>query len=65
LRRADATLVRGSIDCLLQLASGEVRVVEFKTGRASPVHQRQLDIYVEAARALFPDVPVEGIVIHA
>jgi hypothetical protein len=32
-------------------------VVEFKTGRPRPIHQRQLDLYVDAARRLHPGAP--------
>ena len=35
-------------------------MVEFKTGAARPEHESQLAIYVEAARALFPERPVAG-----
>ena len=38
---------------------------KLKTGVPRPSHQRQLDIYVEAARALFPGVPVTGKLIYA
>jgi RecB family endonuclease NucS len=47
-------VVRGTIDCLVRKADGGLLVVEFKTGRRRPIHQRQLDLYVEAARRLEP-----------
>ena len=64
-RPSGPTILRGTIDCLVRRPDGSVAVVEFKTGQRRPAHQRQLDIYVEAARALFPDVPVEGLLLYA
>jgi ATP-dependent helicase/nuclease subunit A len=57
-------IVRGAIDCLVWKPGGDVAVVEFKTGRPSPAHRRQLDFYVRAAAALFPGVPVHGILLY-
>jgi ATP-dependent helicase/nuclease subunit A len=54
---AGAAIVRGTIDCLVHKEDGSIVVVEFKTGRPRPIHQRQLDLYVEAARRLHPDAP--------
>ena len=59
MRRADGTIVRGSIDCVLKCRDGRIQILEFKTGRSAPAHQRQLEIYRDAAVALFPDSPVE------
>jgi ATP-dependent helicase/nuclease subunit A len=58
-------IVRGTIDCIVCVPGGIVRVLEFKTGRPSPAHEQQLAIYVKAARALFPDALVEGALIYA
>ena len=57
-------ILRGTIDCLVRDAHGRVTVFEFKTGRATPEHRAQLDIYLSAARALFPGLPVEGRLIY-
>jgi ATP-dependent helicase/nuclease subunit A len=66
LRRADAGgIVRGTIDCMAQLQSGVIRVLEFKTGTPRPAHEHQLAIYVDAARALFPDTVIEGKLVYA
>jgi ATP-dependent helicase/nuclease subunit A len=65
LVRSDGTVLRGAIDALTQRASGRVDVIEFKTGRRMAEHERQLDIYVEAARALFPGADVRGHVFYA
>ena len=48
-------VLRGTIDCLVQPEDGSVVVVEFKIRDADgPSTNRQLDLYVEAARGLFP-----------
>ena len=57
-------LLRGTIDCLLQLDDGQVVVLEFKTGAPRPWHEEQLGVYVRAAQALFPDVPVSGRLVY-
>jgi ATP-dependent helicase/nuclease subunit A len=58
------TVLRGTIDCLIRRKDGSVVVVEFKSGTPAPVHRRQLDLYVAAARALFPASKVEGRLIY-
>ena len=45
-------VVRGSIDCLVRQADGRLTVVEFKSGQPRRAHQRQLELYVRAARSL-------------
>ncbi len=57
---AGPVFVRGAIDCLRRWPDGRVTVVEVKTGAARPEHEPQLALYVEAARALFPERPVDG-----
>ena len=58
-------VLRGSIDCVVVEADRWL-VLEFKTGRPSPAHQRQLDLYVGAVRAMAPDgPPVEGRLVYA
>ena len=59
-----ATILRGTIDCLVQRPDGAVTVVEFKTGARRTIHERQLSIYVRAAAALFPSSRVEGLLIY-
>ena len=57
-------VLRGAIDCLIQKDDGSIVVVEFKTGRRRSSHQQQLDVYVEAARAIFPGASVEGRLVY-
>jgi ATP-dependent exoDNAse (exonuclease V) beta subunit len=57
-------IVRGSIDCLVVQSDGSVRVLEFKTGLPRPEHARQLDLYLEAARHVFPGVNVIGELVY-
>lgn len=64
-RSPEGSIVRGTFDCLLQRTSGAIEVLEFKTGRPAPEHERQLEAYVAAAQALFPDRSVEGRLIYA
>ncbi|MGE3578406.1 MAG: UvrD-helicase domain-containing protein, partial [Vicinamibacterales bacterium] len=54
-----ATLRRGVLDCLVRAPGGPVTVLEFKTGRPRPEHQRQVAAYRAAAERLFPGVPVD------
>jgi ATP-dependent helicase/nuclease subunit A len=57
-------VVRGTIDTLVRLRNGEYVVVEFKTGRRTAAHDAQLAVYVEAARALFPETRVHGLLVY-
>jgi len=66
LRAADdrRRVLRGTVDCLIRADDGSVTVVEFKTGRPRASHQSQLDVYVEAVRALFPGASVTGRLVY-
>jgi ATP-dependent exoDNAse (exonuclease V) beta subunit len=56
---------RGTIDCVVEKPDGSILVVEFKTGRVRPIHQRQLDLYLAAARQLHPEAPaVHGALLY-
>jgi ATP-dependent exoDNAse (exonuclease V) beta subunit len=57
-------IVRGTMDCLVLTAAGEAIVVEFKTGARRVEHQRQLDLYLEAARRMFPRAAVSGRLVY-
>ncbi len=63
-RSPDGTIVRGTFDCLVERTSGEIQVLEFKTGRPAPEHARQLETYVWSAQALFPGRVVEGLLVY-
>ena len=58
-------LLRGTIDCLVLTPDAAAVVVELKTGRPRPEHDAQLELYVTAARALFPDCTVRGQLVYA
>jgi ATP-dependent exoDNAse (exonuclease V) beta subunit len=67
---SDGLRTRGSIDTLILLDPREgsvpgAIVLEFKTGARAPWHQRQLDQYVKAAKALLPGANVEGILVYS
>ncbi|MEO2195395.1 MAG: PD-(D/E)XK nuclease family protein, partial [bacterium] len=57
-------VLRGTIDCLLRREDGRLTVIELKTGAARPHHERQLSLYLDAARALFPETSVDGTVVY-
>jgi ATP-dependent helicase/nuclease subunit A len=59
-----SSVVRGTIDCLIERGDGTIVVVEFKTGAARGSHEQQLAMYVDAARRVFPDRVVEGRLIY-
>ncbi len=59
------TIVRGTIDCLVERPDGAMVVLDFKTGREHPGHRAQLDVYVAAARSIYPDRRVEGVLLYA
>ncbi len=61
----ESVVLRGSIDCLVQQENGSIVVLEFKTGKRRPAHQRQLDVYVEAAQRLFPEANVDGRLVYS
>jgi ATP-dependent exoDNAse (exonuclease V) beta subunit len=59
------TILRGTFDCLVRRRDGGVTVLELKTGNPAPEHEEQLSVYLSAARALFPGMPVEGKLVYA
>ncbi|MFQ5792760.1 MAG: UvrD-helicase domain-containing protein, partial [Acidobacteriota bacterium] len=56
-------IIRGAIDSLVLLPR-RVVVIDYKTGGSRPEHQLQMELYVEAARNMFPDRAVEGLVFY-
>lgn len=65
LLRGDGTIVRGAIDLMVEHPDGHIEVLEFKTGSPRAEHDLQLAVYLEAARALFPNVTVAGRLVYA
>jgi ATP-dependent exoDNAse (exonuclease V) beta subunit len=66
VRLASAKMIlRGTFDCLIQRRDGGMTVLELKTGKPAPEHDQQLEIYLTAARAMFPGTPVEGKLVYA
>jgi len=61
---AGREVVRGAIDCLAFLSPSEAVVFEIKTGRPAPWHRAQLDLYLAAARQLFPGTTVTGMLVY-
>lgn len=62
LTRGDQTL-RGVVDSLV-VRPDWVTVVDYKTGRSRPEHRLQMEIYLEAVVALYPDRAVEGMIFY-
>ena len=57
--------LRGTVDCLVETAPGRFTILEFKTGRARPEHQAQVDLYLQAMRQVFPDSLIDAQLIYA
>ena len=64
-RNDQAVILRGTIDCIVQQDDGSFVIVEFKTGRPHPSHQRQLELYVDAATMLYPGAPISGRLVYS
>jgi ATP-dependent exoDNAse (exonuclease V) beta subunit len=62
LARGDR-VIRGTIDALVAFP-GEVVVVDYKTGTVRTEHRMQMELYLEAARALFPEHELQGLVFY-
>jgi ATP-dependent helicase/nuclease subunit A len=56
-------VVRGVIDSLVLLPE-RVVVIDYKTGGSRPEHKMQMELYLEAARLLFPERQAEGLVYY-
>jgi ATP-dependent helicase/nuclease subunit A len=57
-------VVHGAIDSLI-VGKGRAWVLEFKSGRPDPSHERQVARYVEAVRRLLPGVEVQARLVYA
>jgi hypothetical protein len=60
----DGRVLRGTIDCLIRRPDGALVVVEVKTGPPRPEHERQLQAYLGAIRALGPAIRATGCLVH-
>jgi ATP-dependent helicase/nuclease subunit A len=60
----DGRVLRGTIDCLIRRPRGDLVVIEIKTGPPRPEHERQLDAYLAAIRALEPGIRATGCLVH-
>ncbi|MEO8482340.1 MAG: UvrD-helicase domain-containing protein [Acidobacteriota bacterium] len=56
--------VRGTVDCLVAGTDGTLTVLEFKTGRPRPEHERQVALYAQALEAAFGAGPVRPVVFY-
>jgi ATP-dependent exoDNAse (exonuclease V) beta subunit len=56
-------IVYGAIDSLI-LAAGQAVVIDYKTGKSRPEHRLQMELYLEAVRALFPGHQALGLVFY-
>jgi len=66
VRPASSQLIlRGTFDCLIHRRDGGITVLELKTGQPAAEHDRQLEMYVTAAKAMYPGMPVEGRLVYA
>jgi hypothetical protein len=59
-----AVWLRGSVDCLVRRRVGSLVVLEFKTGRPRTEHRSQLELYMRAVQAVFPEADVSGRVFY-
>jgi RecB family exonuclease len=62
--REDGSILRGVIDTLVVGPDGRASVLEFKTGRPSEAHQRQLARYVAAATRFLAGISVNGVLVY-
>jgi ATP-dependent exoDNAse (exonuclease V) beta subunit len=66
VRPASSQLIlRGTFDCLIHRRDGGITVLELKTGKPAAEHDLQLEMYLMAAKAMYPGMPVEGRLVYA
>ena len=53
-------VMRGTIDCLVRQPDGSIVVMAVTAGAPSPADAARLDLYLRAARAMFPGASVTG-----
>jgi ATP-dependent helicase/nuclease subunit A len=57
-------IVRGTVDCLIESASGVFTLLEFKSGRERPEHRQQVQMYLQALRQVFPGAVMDAWVVY-
>jgi ATP-dependent helicase/nuclease subunit A len=57
-------IVRGVMDCVALVPDGRAVIVDFKTGTPRPRDQAQMEVYLRAARGLFADRTVTGMLVY-
>ena len=61
----DGHIVRGTIDCVVETAPGAFTLIEFKTGRERLEDRRQVQLYLQALRRIFPGASITARVVYA
>jgi ATP-dependent helicase/nuclease subunit A len=56
-------VVRGVVDCVV-ISCGKATVMDFKTGAPQRAHQAQLDLYVQAVKAILPGLEIDGVLVY-
>ncbi len=57
-------VLRGTIDCLVRRPDGSIVVIDLTPGPPAPGDRARLDLYLAAARGMFPEATVTGIVAY-
>jgi ATP-dependent helicase/nuclease subunit A len=61
----DGRIVRGTFDCVVETAPGELTLLEFKTGRERLEDRQQVELYLRALRQVFPSALIDALVVYA
>jgi ATP-dependent exoDNAse (exonuclease V) beta subunit len=61
----DGRVMRGTVDCLVEMAPNRLTVLEIKTGRPRAEHRQQVGLYLQAIKAAFPDATVDALLVYA
>jgi ATP-dependent helicase/nuclease subunit A len=58
-------VIRGFVDCLVEIAPNRLTLLEIKTGRPRPEHQQQVELYLQAMKAVFSGARVDALLVYA
>jgi ATP-dependent helicase/nuclease subunit A len=61
----EGRVVRGTFDCVIETGPGAFTLLEFKTGRERLEDHRQVELYLQAFRQLFPGASIDALVVYA